>query len=134
MIRINITIIIGALLAIVSAVLLIKNVLISYKLSDNGIKNFVWIVLIVACIICSITIVVQGLGAQSVYENAMNSQGYFRDMYYRHINIGTRATIAACVLFVLERIYFNRMKEYMNMKVKNRKDAWNLDEITNDMK
>lgn len=134
MIRINITIIIGALLAIVSAVLLIKNVLISYKLSDNGIKNFIWLALIVACILCGVIGAIQGIGAQSVYEDAMNSQGYFRDIYYRHINIGTRATIATCVLFVLERIYFNRIKEYMNMKVKNRKDAWNLDEITNDMK
>jgi hypothetical protein len=134
MARINIIIVVGAILAIISAVLLVKNVLITYKLSDNGAKNFIWVSLVLVCFVCGIVSVTQGLGAQSVYEDAMNSVGYFRDMYNRHIGTGTKAAIGACVIFVIESFYYKRMKNYMDLKVKNRKDAWNLEEITRNMK
>lgn len=134
MARINVFIVVGGLFAIISAVLLVKDVLITYKLSDSGTKNFIWISFVIVCFVCGVTSVIQGLAAQSVYENAMNSEGYFKDMYYRHIGIGTKAVIATCIAFVLEHFYFKRMKNYMDSKVKNRKDAWNLDEITSNMK
>lgn len=136
MLKFTIIIILGIILAIGSAIFIIKNFLVDYKVGDNGVKTVSDILLIVIALICSLISVWEGFGVKEILIQLENPSGLSEEMIdmlnttaVGYTNDVTTAIIVGYVCFILAYLIFRNIQKEIQRDVDRPKRRWDWNRI-----
>lgn len=136
MLKFTIIIILGIILAVVSAIFLIKNFLVDYKGGDNGFKIVGEILLIVVSLLCSLVSVWEGFGIVQVLSTLKTPTGLLEEEirllnhtvaeYTKDVNT---AIIVGYVCFILAYLIFRSIQKDIRREIDKPKRRWDWNKI-----
>jgi amino acid transporter len=136
MLKFTIIIILGIILAIVSAIFVTKNFLVDYKGGDNGFKIVSDILLIVVALICSLISVWEGFGVKEILNQLKNPSDLSEEMIdmlnrtaVDYTNDVTTSIIVGYVCFILAYLLFRTIQKEIQREVDKPKRRWDWNKI-----
>jgi uncharacterized membrane protein len=136
MLKFTIIIILGIILAVISAKFIIKNFLVNYKGSESGFKNVCDILLIVISLLCSFISIWGGFSARATLITLQNPSALSEEMIQmlnKSIVEGTQAVIITIIFgyvcFILAYLLFKTIENEIQRELDRPKRKWNLDLI-----
>ena len=136
MLKFTIIIILGIILAVGSAIFVIKNFLVDYKGSDNGFKNVGNILLIVVSLLCSLISVWEGFGIVQILTRLETPSSMTVEMvqmlektvleYSKEV---TTAIIVGYVCFALAYLIFRSIQKEIQREIDRPKRRWDWDKV-----
>lgn len=139
MLKFTIIIILGIILAIISAIFVIKNFLVSYKGSESGFKNVVDILLIVVSLCSSLISVWGGFSLRELLLRLQNpsdlsnvSEAKIQLLKQTIVEQSREVTIAIIVgylCFVLAYLIFKTIEKEIQREVDKPKRKWDWNKI-----
>jgi hypothetical protein len=136
MLKFTIIIILGIILAVISAIFVVRNFLVNYKGSESGFKNVADILLIVVSLICSLISVWEGFGVKEILLRLENPTGISQEMIQVLKKTATeqtkdviRAIIVGYVCFTLAFIVFKTIEKEIQRELDRPKRKWDWSKI-----
>ncbi|MGH4123946.1 MAG: hypothetical protein ACREV6_13550 [Clostridium sp.] len=136
MLKFTIISILGIILAVMSAIFVIKNFLVSYKGSESGFKNVCDILLIVVSIFCSLICVWEGSSLREILLRLENPSSMSEEMLQmlkktvvEQSKDVTIAIIVGYLCFILAYLIFKTIEKEIQREIDKPKRKWDWNKI-----
>ncbi|MCB2314096.1 hypothetical protein LGL55_23895 [Clostridium tagluense] len=136
MLKFTIIIILGIILAVISAIFVIKNFLVDYKGSESGFKNVCNILLMVVSLVCSLISVWESFGVKEILLTLKNQSGMSEEMIQmlkktaiEQTSGVIKALILGYVCFISAYLVFKTIQKETQLEFDKPKRKWDWNKI-----